>query len=41
MVLPVPGGPMNTTLAANPAEFRQMHDLMRRDLLGCQDDARL
>jgi hypothetical protein len=35
MVLPTPGGPMKTMLAANPAEFHQMHDLVSRDLRSC------
>jgi hypothetical protein len=31
---------MISTCSSNPAEFRQMHDLTRRDLRGCEDDAR-
>jgi hypothetical protein len=36
-VLPVPGGPRNTTLPRNHAEFHQMHDLKRRDLRAWTD----
>jgi hypothetical protein len=37
-VLPDPGGATRTPSSWNPAEFRQMHDLMRRDLRACEDD---
>jgi len=34
-VLPAPTSPVMTPMARNPAEFHQMHDLMRRDLRTC------
>jgi hypothetical protein len=36
-VLPAPTSPVMTPIARNPAEFRQMHDLMCRDLRTCED----
>lgn len=35
-VFPAPGGATRTPSSGNPAEFHQMHDLMRRDLLACE-----
>jgi hypothetical protein len=36
-VLPAPTSPVITPIARNPAEFRQMHDLVCRDLRTCED----
>ena len=34
-VFPAPTSPVTTPSVCNPAEFHQMHDLMRRDLRTC------